>query len=148
MSVAIGESALFGMFEAVHMVGVATLFGSLFMVDLRLLDLAARRYGVRAMTLELTPWSWAGFGVAAVTGLLMAITNLTDYAANPAFRLKMLLLVLALANMLAFHAGAWRGSARWGEGGATPLAAKIAGGLSLGVWIGVVCAGRWIAFTG
>jgi hypothetical protein len=148
VSVAIGESALFGMFEAVHMVGVAMLFGSLFMVDLRLLGLAARRHGVRAMTLELTPWTWAGFGVAAVTGMLMAITNLTDYAANPAFRLKMLLLVLALANMLAFHAGAWRSSAHWGEGGAAPLAARVAGGLSLGVWIGVICAGRWIAFAG
>ena len=76
------------------------------------------------------------------------LSNLTDYAANPAFRLKMLLLVLALANMLAFHAGAWRSSAHWGEGGAAPLAARVAGGLSLGVWIGVICAGRWIAFAG
>jgi hypothetical protein len=148
VSVAIGESALFGVFEAVHMVGVAVLFGSLFMVDLRLLGLAAQRYGVQAMTQELTPWTWAGFCIAAVTGMLMAITNLTDYAANPAFRLKMLLLVLALANMLAFEAGAGRNAASWGEGKAIPLAARIAGGLSLGIWIGVICAGRWIAFAG
>lgn len=147
VAIAIGEGPLFGMFEAAHMVGVAILFGSLFMVDLRLLGVAARRYGVRALTLELTPWTWAGFGIAAVTGAAMAITNLTDYAANGAFRLKMLLLVLALANMLAFHAGAWRSSAIWGESAAVPLAARIAGGLSLGIWIGVICAGRWIAFT-
>lgn len=148
VAVAIGEGPLFGVFEAVHMVGVAMLFGSLFMVDLRLLGLSARRYGVRAMTQELTPWTWAGFCIAAVTGVLMAITNLTDYAANPAFQFKMLLLVLALANMLAFHAGVWRGVARWDEGDSIPLAARIAGGLSLGVWIGVICAGRWIAFAG
>lgn len=148
VAVVIGEGPLFGVFEAVHMVGVAVLFGSLFMVDLRLLGLAARRYGVRSMIRELTPWTWTGFGIAALTGLLMAITNLTDYAANGAFRLKMLLLVLALANMLAFHAGAWRTSAIWGEGGVIPLAARIAGGLSLGVWIGVIGAGRWIAFAG
>lgn len=147
MAAAIGEGPLFGVFEAVHMVGVAMLFGSLFMVDLRLLGLAARRHDVRAMTLDLTPWTWAGFCLAAATGGLMAITNLTHYAANPAFQLKMLLLILALANMLAFHGGVWRTVGRWGEGPATPLAARIAGGLSLAVWIGVICAGRWIAFT-
>jgi hypothetical protein len=148
VAITIGEGPLFGVFEAVHMVGVAVLFGSLFMVDLRLLGLAARRYGVRAMTRELTPWTWAGFGIAAATGLLMAITNLTEYTANGAFRLKMLLLVLALANMLAFHAGAGRTSGIWGEGGVIPLTARIAGGVSLGVWIGVIVAGRWIAFAG
>ncbi len=148
IAVAIGEGPLFGIFEAVHMVGVAVLFGSLFMVDLRLLGLTARRYSVRTMTLELTPWTWTGFCIAAVTGVLMAITNLTDYAANAAFQVKMLLLVLALANMLAFHAGVWRSVTRWGEGDSIPLAARIAGGLSLCVWIGVICAGRWIAFAG
>ena len=148
VSAAIGESILFGVFEAVHMVGVAVLFGSLFMVDLRLLGLAARRYNVGTITRELTPWTWAGFGIAAVTGMLMAITNLTDYAANPAFQLKMLLLVLALANMLAFEAGAGRSAASWDEAKTTPLAARVAGGLSLSIWIGVICAGRWIAFSG
>lgn len=148
IAVAIGEGPLFGVFEAVHMVGVAMLFGSLFMVDLRLIGVAARRYSVRTMTAELTPWTWAGFGLAAVTGGLMAIANLTDYVANGAFRMKMLLLVLALANMLIFHAGIWRSVARWGDGEAIPLSARLAGGLSLAIWVGVICAGRWIAFTG
>ena len=146
-AVAIGEGPLFGIFEAFHMVGVAILFGSLFMVDLRLLGVAAHRYSVKALSDELTPWTWAGFGLAAVTGALMAAANLTYYVGNAAFQLKLLLLLLALANMLIFHAVLWRGVGRWGEAGAPPLGARIAGGLSLALWIGVICAGRWIAFV-
>lgn len=147
VATAIGEGPLFGIFEALHMVGVAILFGSLFMVDLRLLGVAARRYSVKTLSDELTPWTWAGFSLAAVTGALMAVANLTYYAANAAFQLKLLLLVLALANMLIFHAALWRSVGRWGAGGPLPLGARIAGGLSLAIWIGVICAGRWIAFV-
>ncbi len=146
ISAYIGAGPLFGIFEALHMVGLAILLGSLFMVDLRLLNLAARRYSVRQLSDELTPWTWAGFILVFVTGLLLVVTNLTHYVVNRGFQLKMLLLVLAIANMVAFHATVWRQVDAWGAGAKIPVAAKVAGGLSLLFWIGVIFLGRWIAF--
>ena len=146
LSERIGAGKLFPTFESLHVVGVAVLLGSLFMVDLRLLGLAAKRYSVRRMSDELTPWTFGGFFLAIISGLLLFIVHPTFYMVNPGFLAKMVLLVLAAANMLAFHFFAWRTVDHWGEGQTMPLAAKLAGGLSLAFWIGVVAMGRWIAF--
>ena len=78
----IGTGPLFPTFESLHVLGVAVLFGSLFMVDLRLLGLAANRYSVRTLSDELTPWTFAGFALAIVTGLLLVIVLLPSIKAK------------------------------------------------------------------
>jgi hypothetical protein len=65
---------------------------------------------------------------------------------NVPFRLKMLCLLLAAVNMIVFHAVTARGLADW-EHGPPPLAARLAGAVSLLLWITIVAAGRWIGFT-
>jgi hypothetical protein len=147
VSQAIGQGALFPTFESLHVIGLALVFGSLLMMDLRLLGLAARRYSVRDLSDDLIPWTLGGFCLAVASGLPMFIVNPTFYAANPAFLAKMALLALAGANMLAFRWTVWRAEAAWGAAGASPPpAAKWAGGLSLVLWIAIIAAGRWIAF--
>lgn len=147
VSQVIGQGALFPTFESLHVVGLALVFGSLLMVDLRLLGLAARRYSVRDLSDDLIPWTLGGFGLAVASGLPMLIVNPTFYVANPAFLAKLALLALAGANMLAFRWTVWRVEPAWGAAGASPpAAARWAGGLSLVLWIAVIAAGRWIAF--
>jgi hypothetical protein len=147
MSRVIGEGWLFPTFESLHVVGLALLLGSLFMVDLRLLGLAARRFSVRDLSGELIPWTLGGFALCVATGLLMFIVNPVFYASNPAFLAKLGLLALAGANMAVFRKALGRREAFWGAPfAATPAAAKLAGGLSLAVWLCVIAAGRWIAF--
>ena len=117
------------------------------MVDLRLLGLAANRHSVRTLSDEMTPWTFGGFFLAIGTGLLLVIVHPTFYAVNLGFLAKMTLLVLAGVNMLVFHATLWRSVGAWGEpGAAVPVAARLAGGLSLVFWVGVIAMGRWIAF--
>ena len=142
----IGAGKLFPTFESLHVLAVGMLLGSLFMVDLRLLGLAARRYSVRRMSDELTPWTFGAFALALLTGLLLVIVHPTYYASNPAFVAKMVLLVLAGTNMLVFHHTIWRSVDGWGDGAVMPIQAKLAGGLSLLFWVGVIAMGRWIAF--
>jgi hypothetical protein len=69
------------------------------------------------------------------------------YARDVPFRIKMVLLLLAGLNMLVFHHFTYRGVGAWDRDVPTPPAAKIAGGLSLLFWIGVVTCGRWVGFT-
>jgi hypothetical protein len=56
-------------------------------------------------------------------------------------------MALAGVNMAAFHAGAYRDVARWDKTPPTPAAARLAGALSLALWIRVIFCGRWVGFV-
>lgn len=143
---AISESLAFPFFESLHVVGLAVLIGSIGILDLRLLNLVGRSRSVTALSRETIPWSWAGFTLAIVTGLLLFPGAADSYARNAAFQMKMLLLILAGVNMAVFHLWAWKSVAQW-DVGETSIGAKIAGGLSLLFWAAIVFAGRYIAFS-
>ncbi len=132
--------------ESVHVIGLALVVGSIAIMDLRLLGLASKKIPVTRLSRDVLPWTWVAFAIAAITGLLLFTGNASSYAANPFFQWKMVLLVLAALNMLAFHLITWKSVGRW-DLGATPIGAKLAGGLSLVFWIAVVTTGRWIGFT-
>jgi hypothetical protein len=147
-AIAISESSwLFPGIETVHVLAIALVVGSITMVDLRLLDINLRERGVGELIAEVLPWTWAGFAVAVGSGALMFSSNASHYWGTFPFRAKMLLLTLAGINMLVFHATIHRSVDIWGRRPRTPRAAKISGGVSLGLWIGVVTLGRWIGFV-
>lgn len=142
------ENAIaFPLAEAVHVLGLSVVVGSIGMVDLRLLGVSARSHAVTRYAGEILPWTWGAFAVAATTGLLMFSSAATKYAANLPFLIKMGLLACAALNMLVFHLITQKSVAQWDNDTPTPLGAKVAGGLSLVLWIGVVAAGRWIGFV-
>jgi hypothetical protein len=143
LAASIGESWWFPLLESLHVVGVTLVFGSLLMVDLRLIGVAARGYTVRRMSRELVPWTWAAFALSLITGLGLFMTRADHYAENIAFQLKMLALLLAGINMAVFHFGIYRGVAAW-ETSALPASAKAAGAVSLVLWMAVMLAGRWV----
>jgi hypothetical protein len=93
------------------------------------------------------PWSWAGFGVMVATGSLLFTSNAAKlYINNPSFQIKMLLILLAGVNALVYHLTVYRRVTAWDTAPVTPLGARIAGALSLLLWVSVVFAGRWIGF--
>ena len=133
--------------EAAHVLAIATVFGTILVVDLRLLGFAGMQRNYRLLSREMLPKTWMAFVAAVITGVVMFAPNAITYYGNTAFRLKMLALVLAGLNMAAFHLIPWKTVSHWDAGTPTPVAARVAGGLSLALWIGVIAAGRWIAFT-
>lgn len=148
LAVAIAESSwVFPILETVHVIGISMMLGTIVIVDLRLLNVASRWRGVQRMSQEILPYTWVGFAGAVITGTLMFISRATTYYENTPFRFKMLMLALAGANMLAFHFWSSRTVEQWGDASRTPRAAKVAGALSLTLWVCVVLLGRWIAFV-
>ena len=138
---------MFPALETVHVFSLVAVLGSIAFVDWRLLGLGRRDHSVALLSRQTLPWTWVGFVLAVVSGAFMFVGQATEYSTNPAFRLKLLLIVAAGVNMLAFHVMTWKGVARWDRHALPPPAARVAGALSLLFWIGVVAAGRWIAFT-
>jgi hypothetical protein len=128
---------LYPALEVVHIVGIALLFGSLVLVELRVFGFGAElalpalaRFGLR-LTL-------VGFGIALSSGSLLFLSQPAELLASPAFIVKMALLVAAGVNAAVFHAsGALR------RGG---LRARLQTTLSLGLWLAIIICGRWIAY--
>ncbi len=141
-----GES-LFPWIESLHVLAVALVIGSIASVDLRLLGLAARDRSVLQSTALALPVTWCAFAIAAITGALMFSSNALAYARNPFLQAKLLLIVCAGLNMAIYHLHSSRGASAWLTPTLTPRRARIAGAISLTLWICVAACGRWIGFT-
>jgi hypothetical protein len=94
----------------------------------------------------LLPWARASLLVIVPTGGLMFVAHATEFAGNPAFRLKLLLLVLAGLNAAVFHLRPFRQVAGWDRGSPAPWPARLAACLSLALWTGVIACGRLLAY--
>src|SRR5688572_13367482 len=137
----------FPLIESFHVVGLAMVFGTIAIVDLRLLGIASIRRPFSRITSDIMKWTWAAFALTVATGLLMFITNAGVYYHNFFFRTKIVLLALAGINMLIFELTTARTVHRWNEDTAAPLAGKTAAVLSLLLWITIIFMGRWVGFT-
>ena len=135
----------FSALDMIHIAAITVVFGMIAVVDLRLLGIASKECAVTDICRQAVPWSWVAFGIAVLTGVLMFTGQAVKYYNNYAFRMKLLLLLLAGINMLVFHYITYRGVAKW-DRAATPLSARLAGAISLACWIAVVAYGRWTAY--
>jgi hypothetical protein len=133
--------------NALHVISIATVFGTIFLVDLRLLGIPNVKRAFSRVHHELLPWTWGAFGIAAITGVLLFMVNAVTYQRNTAFWLKMATIVLAGINMAVFELRTLKSVPTWDVGVKPPNAARLAGALSILLWIAVIVFGRWIGFT-
>ena len=103
----------FAVLEGVHLVGVAFFFGSIFLLDLRLLGLIPKLLAGPAGRFLLRI-SVPAFVLVAVSGVLLFVPSADRYAASATFLVKMGVLVIGGMNALAFHIAAWRRVDDWG----------------------------------
>ncbi|HXS26475.1 MAG TPA: DUF6644 family protein [Steroidobacteraceae bacterium] len=148
LATAVRESTwMFPTFETLHVLSIALVVGTIMIVDFRLINVASRRRPVSEVMREVLPWTWGAFAGAVVFGGLLFCSAATKYSHNPQFLFKMALLLLAAANMAVFHLGSGRKIQLWDRAAMTPTGARIAGGLSILIWVSVVALGRWIGFA-
>jgi hypothetical protein len=138
---------LFPAIETVHLLGMAALVGTITVLDLRLLGWAMPQRRVSEVVPRLLRWAWLGFGVQVVTGVLLFSSEAVKICGNPAFRLKMLLLLLAGIQALIFQSVVSRKLPAWDDRPGPPVIAKILGIASMLLWLGIVTAGRFIGFV-
>jgi len=136
----------YGVANLIHILGVATLFGSVLVLDLRLLGAFARA-PLAAVATPTVPLAAVGFTIAALSGSCLIVTNATDYIGNPLLLIKFPAIALGLLNALALSfVPAWR------ERGARELSTRerrqlaAFGGVSLACWLTAVACGRLIAY--
>jgi hypothetical protein len=123
--------------EALHIVGIAMLLGSLLLLELRVWGFGAA-LPVEPLARLALPLTLAGFALAATTGSLMFASQPGDLIANRVFVVKMGLVMLAGLNAASFHA-------RGGLQRVDPMA-RAQTLISVGIWLAVIFCGRWIAY--
>ncbi len=131
--------------ETVHIVGLALLFGSIAIVDLRLIG-AGRRVPAAALVGYAVPWSLAGFALAAASGLTMFTAHASGFLAEPLFFLKMTLIFVAGINAAVLRVKVLQRMDLWSLHGDPPAGVRIAAALSLALWVGVIACGRLLAY--
>jgi hypothetical protein len=93
------------------------------------------------------PWAFGGFLVMVVSGVTLASGFATAAYGNVYFRVKMVALLLAAVNALVYHRITERRVANWDGAADTPLPARMAGLISIVLWVIVILAGRMISYT-
>ena len=141
------SSTLFPWIESTHVLMIATVVGTIAIVDLRLIGVSAHRRGARQLIIDMLPFTWVAFVIAVITGSLLFLSNATGYYESLPFRLKMVSIVIAGLNMMVFHLTAYRKIGDWDDRLPTPRGVKIAGITSLTLWILIIFLGRWIGYA-
>ncbi len=147
LATAIAESAwLFPLIEGSHILALPLSVGMILMFDLRLLGLAFRGGSASRLMHDVVRWSTVGFAVVFITGVLLFMTHASHAYENVFFRAKMVFILMLGLNAAVFQIVFFPRMAQWEAGGGTPLGARVCGGLSLIVWIGVIICGRTMAY--
>ena len=135
--------------EIVHITGIALLFGSIAVLDLRLLGLS-RTLSVKRLAAHVLPWTAASFVLIVPSGFLMFTAHATDFIQSDVFVLKMGLILAAGLNAALFHTIVFRTADVWDAQEmrklSPPPSARIAGAVSLALWISVIACGRLLAY--
>jgi hypothetical protein len=130
-----------------HVVSLAMFAGTILMMDLRLLGVGHMQTPFSQVQRRLFPWQMAGMMFAAITGFALVFGNPMNYVTNIIFWVKMLAIVLAGLNALAFHFITEYSLVDWDTGARPPFGAKLAGAISIVLWANVIVSGRLIPYA-
>ena len=131
--------------QTIHILGIAVIMGTAVLLNLRLLGLAVPSQNITEMTERTTPFLYYALISNVISGSFFVFGRPARYFNNPVFAWKMLFLVLAvllLGYFISMHrktVGYWEQENRIWKSTFFAL-------VSLGLWLMVSLAGRWIAY--
>jgi hypothetical protein len=126
----------------IHFTGLALLMGAMLVIDITLLGFA--RMIPPGAALTLLPVAIVGFLLNLLTGIMFFCFDPDRFGLNPAFQVKMLLVLAAGLNALWFMLAEHRSVSQAPAGARLPLMVRTSAALSLLLWFGVIVAGRMI----
>ena len=135
-----GYAPIAAALEVIHYVGVFVLVGTIVLVDLRVIGVAARRRGLDDLAGQLFRYAWGGLAMVAGSGFMMFTTNAADYYSDPTFRIKMTVTALAVIFGLIVQ----KGAVTWGHTASTPWLDKCVAFVSLLLLFGAILAGNQV----
>ncbi|HEY3147692.1 MAG TPA: DUF6644 family protein [Dongiaceae bacterium] len=130
----------------VHVLTLTVFVGTIVMIDLRFLGMTLSRVPASEVVARLLPWSIGGFFVMLTSGALLFYAAPVLRYQNLFFRLKMVVLAVAVLNAWVFHRTIYRTVADWDREPSPPRRVRVAGAVSLVLWALVLTLGRMIPY--
>jgi uncharacterized membrane protein SirB2 len=129
--------------QTVHILAIAVVLSSVAMMALRVFGRVGRSTPLARTAGRFLPWLWWGTLSLAVTGLILITAEPGRALTNPAFQLKMGLLLVAIGVTFAFQRSVRGRSVMWSESGLVRVGALA----TVLLWFSIAVAGRWIAYA-
>jgi hypothetical protein len=133
--------------QTFHIISIAAIMGSIVLIDLKVLGLALPGQSIGDLVRRLMPWTWWALPILAASGLVFILARPQSYVVNPVFRAKFMMLAPALLLAFLFSRPVAHDPEFWERSGGRRTTARLIALCSLMLWIGVVLAGRWIAYA-
>ena len=130
--------------QTIHLLSIVAIMASALMIDLRILGLAIPSQEIQEMAQRLRHWTLVGVIGVFSSGVWFVLARPNRYFNNPVFQIKFALLVPALLCSYCIFRIAIRKPDFWAT---HPWRGKLLAAVSLLLWVGVVLAGRWIAYA-
>jgi hypothetical protein len=141
------SSYAFPIILTLHVTFISLSAALILATDLRLLGWGFGKYSVSDVVDQLRWPKRVGFLLVATCGVLVLGTKTEEYFLNPFFKLKVALLALVALHALIFRGSVYNKAAELDALPALPARAKLAGALSLVLWVSIACAGRSIGYV-
>jgi hypothetical protein len=134
--------------QSLHILGIGILMIAVGMLNLQLLGFRVTRQSFAEHSARWMPWIFTALGILLVTGVAQTIAEPTREIMNYTFRIKMVMLAIVLAITVAYRRQVKREPAYWEASGERRRLARVLASLSLILWLGIVTAGRLVAYVG
>jgi hypothetical protein len=131
---------------SLHLVAISLFGGMIVLTDLRLLGWAMRGRPIADVVDQLRWPKRIGFVLAVTCGFLLFGSKAEEYYYNAFFRTKVTLFVLVGVHALIFRPTVYNRAGELDRALTMPARAKLAAGLSLMLWMGIMIAGRGIGY--
>ncbi len=133
--------------QTVHILAIAAVFGSVLMINLRILELAGRSRTMTQTARRYLPWVWWGLLVLLITGIGMIFSDPVRNLTQPVFWTKMILVVVASSVSLWFQSSVRRNVARWELTHEGRVFIRVGASAVIALWCLIMLCGRWIAYA-
>jgi hypothetical protein len=138
------QAATFAIIEAIHLMGLALLGGTVLAQDLRLLNVVMRDVPSNVVTEQAHRWFKVGLWMLLITGVPMLAGVATKCYHNPFYWTKMIALAVGILFVFTLKQPLLRGD----HAALKPVTLKLLALASLSIWTLVAASGRWIGFSG
>jgi putative copper export protein len=133
--------------QTIHILAIAAVMGAMLFFNLRLLGLRGTEVPLARVSSRFIPVLWTAVLVLLVSGVVMIVAEPGRSLPNPVFQLKMVLLFAALVLTFGMVRPLRRRPDYWADSSARGWVARLGAISSLGLWVAILFAGRWIAYT-
>ncbi len=133
--------------QSLHILAIAATFGAVFMINLRIFQLAGRSRTMTQTVQRYLPWVWWGLLALVITGIGMCFSDPVREFTNPIFWSKMVLVIVAALVSLWFQGSVRRNVALWELTHSGRVMIRVGAGAVIGLWCLIMLAGRWIAYA-